>query len=273
MVAGISNLAAGHYSNIGGGYANTANGYGSTVGGGHLNTCGNAGDGDAAYAFVGGGWGNLATGHFSSVPGGLSNIATGYGASVVGGVGNTAAGSFAVAAGTNSIASGIASVAIGENASATSDRSAVLNFGTQPCADAGTGTVAVCVDGGFFINGMDVMTGQMMTDAANGASAAAAGSSGLDSVDLAALQATVEQLQSTVTMLWIVLAITLAGLIVVIVYEYLVKRCCCRDKFVTGQRPASSPRSHRAYAPSRPVTTVTAMTDFSATSPDDIDIN
>lgn len=271
MVAGISNLAAGHYSNIGGGYANTANGYGSTIGGGHLNTCGNAGDGDAAYAFVGAGWGNLATGHFSSVPGGLGNVATGYGASVVGGVGNTATGSFAVAGGTNSIASGMASVALGENASAVSDRSAVLNFGTQPCTDAGAGTVAVCVDGGFFINGMDVMTGQMMTDAATGANAAASGSSGgLDSVDLATLQATVEQLQSTVTMLWIVLAITLTGLIVVIVYEYLVKRCCCRDKFVTGERRVPS---HKAYAPSRPVTTVTAMTDFSATSPDDIDIS
>lgn len=82
----------GHSATIAGGYANLANGVWAAIGGGAGNTAGPAG-------FVGGGWGNFATGNGSVVAGGTNNTASGAGAAIPGGLTNTASGSTSFAAG------------------------------------------------------------------------------------------------------------------------------------------------------------------------------
>jgi hypothetical protein len=78
---------------VGGGWGNIASGAYTTIGGGAFNTA------DIGSATVGGGYGNYATGIYSTVPGGLSNSAAGGYSFAAGGNSNAASGVYAFVAG------------------------------------------------------------------------------------------------------------------------------------------------------------------------------
>jgi hypothetical protein len=84
------------WSTVGGGDSNNANDVGATIAGGRVNVAGGS-------AFVGGGYGNEATGDFSVVCGGggsfSENIASGFFATIPGGRNNVASGDYSFAAG------------------------------------------------------------------------------------------------------------------------------------------------------------------------------
>jgi hypothetical protein len=81
------------YATVGGGLDNTASGDYATIGGGGGNTA------SGERATVGGGDDNIASGNDSSIGGGYENIASGYNATIGGGGRNTASNSHATVAG------------------------------------------------------------------------------------------------------------------------------------------------------------------------------
>ncbi|MCL6650558.1 MAG: hypothetical protein K6U89_19855, partial [Chloroflexi bacterium] len=81
------------YATVGGGQQNTASGSAATVGGGYQNTA------SGSAATVGGGYQNTASGFAATVGGGYGNGASGFAATVGGGYGNTASGQYATVGG------------------------------------------------------------------------------------------------------------------------------------------------------------------------------
>lgn len=114
---GQGNMASGSYAMVGGGVSNVVTGTGSFIGGGGyegLNYIGNAVQANAAtiggglnnvipsgggQAFIGGGFGNYASGARAAVAGGDGNSASGAWAMIPGGSANSASGAFSFAAG------------------------------------------------------------------------------------------------------------------------------------------------------------------------------
>jgi len=90
---GINNTASNQFATVGGGANNTASGGGATVGGGSSNTA------SGLIATVGGGWANIASGLRATVGGGQENTASGLIATVGGGQENTASGLIATVGG------------------------------------------------------------------------------------------------------------------------------------------------------------------------------
>lgn len=103
-----------------------------TVSGGAANQAGNGTDpsNDAAFATVGGGIGNLASGMQSAVTGGGRNVATGNSSAIGGGEGNTASGSHsAIGGGIGNLAAGVySSVPGGESNKALGTASIAMGF-------------------------------------------------------------------------------------------------------------------------------------------------
>lgn len=103
-------VASGAFAVIGGGRNNRASGYGATVSGGE----GNAASVD--YTTVGGGNGNQSTQTYATVAGGDSNTATAQGSSIGGGSGNAASGvRSTIAGGQNNSASANWAAVVGGN--------------------------------------------------------------------------------------------------------------------------------------------------------------
>lgn len=90
---GVSCTTGDAYAAVGGGLGNVASGSRATVGGGWNNTAG------GASAVVAGGWSNAASGDRSVAAGGYSNSATADYAAVVGGSYNVASGDFSIVGG------------------------------------------------------------------------------------------------------------------------------------------------------------------------------
>jgi len=134
--SGVTQVASGDHSVIGGGRANTASGFRATVGGGFLNTA----SGDDAT--VGGGSFNTASGGGATVSGGSSNNASGLAATVGGGSFNTASSTYATVGGgqTNTVSGNSATVGGGYLNNASGDF-ATLGGGWQNTASGGTATV------------------------------------------------------------------------------------------------------------------------------------
>ncbi len=154
---GVANSANGQYSTISGGYWNntsanfatiagggrsdpndvaTANrvtdDYGTVGGGGNNQAGNNSGSAiDAAYATVGGGFGNLATGRASIIGGGASNKTSNEFSTVGGGANNEASG------GASTIGGGMANSASGHNST--------IGGGVENTASRGASTIG----GGF----------------------------------------------------------------------------------------------------------------------------
>jgi hypothetical protein len=117
------------FATVGGGLLNTASGDRSTVGGGFVNTA----SGDRST--VGGGENNIASGDRSSVGGGDSNTASGDRSTVGGGENNTASGSRStVGGGNNNTASSFASTVGGGDRNTASGEASTVSGGELNCA-------------------------------------------------------------------------------------------------------------------------------------------
>jgi hypothetical protein len=119
------NLGQANFANIGGGSGNIASEWATTVGGGANNrSCG-------YYSTVGGGSSNCA-GNYSSVAGGQSNIATGCWTNIAGGQTNTASGRNSnVAGGRLNTASGSYSTVLGGRYATTTQLGEISHSGSR----------------------------------------------------------------------------------------------------------------------------------------------
>ena len=98
------------FATVGGGYANAASGFASNVTGGANNTA------SGLYSFIGGGFLNQATGSRGGVAGGQFNTASGNSSIVAGGDSNAASGALSAAVGgIGNTASGVASATVAGN--------------------------------------------------------------------------------------------------------------------------------------------------------------
>jgi hypothetical protein len=124
------NRVTDNYGTVGGGYANRAgDDAGSTI--------------DRAFATVGGGRENTASGDRSTAGGGSSNTASGATSTVGGGSSNTASGDRSTAGGgTSNIASGFASTVGGGQLNTASGNSSTVGGGNQNSAEGSTATIA-----------------------------------------------------------------------------------------------------------------------------------
>jgi hypothetical protein len=116
-----ANRVGNDYAFIGGGYGNVASGAAAMVGGGKSNTA------SAGYAMVAGGVNNIASSLHATVAGGVGNTASGSNAAVGGGYANVASGGYSsVPGGQGNIATGDYSFAAGRATEAAGDYSVAI---------------------------------------------------------------------------------------------------------------------------------------------------
>jgi hypothetical protein len=134
------NRVTDHFGSVGGGYANRAGDDAGTTS-------------DRAFATVGGGQANIASGSFSTVGGGANNTAGNLGSTVDGGFNNTASGgSSTVGGGFLNIASGERSTVGGGDSNTASGPNSTVGGGVLNVA-SGSGASTVGGGGGNFASG------------------------------------------------------------------------------------------------------------------------
>ena len=160
---GSTNAASAASATVSGGYHVTASGSYATIGGGAWIVAA------GAFSVVAGGQYNTASGPYATISGGQFNLASGVHAAIAGGGGfydsqvgkwvgfNVASGPWSfVGGGRYNTAAGQDSIVLGSRAHAVHANSAVISVVESTgyaCNSTGVGTVNVCTDGGFFING------------------------------------------------------------------------------------------------------------------------